>query len=410
MGDKLTSESIVRYYFGTINTWFTVVERAGFEQQFEQMWLEPSAEAGLLSLSMLLIVRAPEENAEASIQNSLYHSVKTLCTLVAVKVPLSTSVLQAHLLVCLYELCHFMPQQAYLTLGTCATIVRAFGWHIESFWSHDQWIVRPRELKMSSILWWSMMFLESGLQAEEIGYPRSLPILGFSIPFPESFDPFLRLPQGTQYGGTIQSGTFRFADGGDDKIDTIVWPEAKSTSFLTQVLQQPTGDFGTQGLSRDDMTAAMLEHARNIVSMPWKDGSRYAALSLTYTAILKLNYPNVGVGTDLQISYNLRDTNVLQNTLPVIESICHSARLITSPGNLTFLGPLVPSMAYSVFLAAMILIGLGSTVLQDPEWPHKVQLLRSCLELFAKRWKIAERHLQALNASFQARLSQLHSQ
>ncbi|ROW07859.1 hypothetical protein VMCG_03486 [Cytospora schulzeri] len=136
---------------------------------------------------------------------------------------------------------------------------------------------------MSSILWWSMMFLESGLQAEELGYPRSLPSLGFSVPFPESFDPFLRLPLGDQYGGTLQPGVFRFADDGDDKIDTIVWPEAKSTSFLAQVLQQTAGDFGTRGLSRDEMTAAMLEHARNIVSMPWKDGSRYAGLSLTYT-------------------------------------------------------------------------------------------------------------------------------
>lgn len=160
MGDKLTSESIVRYYFGTINTWFTIVEKAVFEPRFEQMWLEPSAETALLSLSMLLIVRAPEENAEASMQNTLYHSVKTLCTLVAVKVPLSIHVLQANLLVCLYELCHFMPQQAYLTLGTCVTIARAFGWLNESFWRHDQWVVRPRELKMFSILWWSLMFLD----------------------------------------------------------------------------------------------------------------------------------------------------------------------------------------------------------------------------------------------------------
>lgn len=85
-----------------------------------------------------------------------------------------------------------------------------------------------------------------------------------------------------QYGRPVQSGVHRFADDGDDKIDTIVWPEAKSTSFLSQVLQNTTGDNGTQGLSRDNLTTAMLDHARNIVSMPWKDGCRYAGLSLTY--------------------------------------------------------------------------------------------------------------------------------
>lgn len=62
---------------------------------------------------------------------------------------------------------------------------------------------------------------------------------------------------------------------------------------------------------------------------------------------------------------------------------------MSSSGSLSFLGPLVPPMAYSIFLAAMILIKLGDTAMHDPEWPSKVQLLRSCLEMFAKRWKIA---------------------
>lgn len=122
------------------------------------------------------------------------------------------------------------------------------------------------------------------------------------------------------------------------------------------------------------------------------------------------------------------DRAAIQTTLPVIESICHSARLVSSSGSLSFLGPLVPPMAHSVFLGAMVLIRLGDVVMRDPEWPSKVQMLRSCLEVFAKRWKIAgkltgcdpkarpeadtlgaEKHLQALNAAFQTHLNQLHS-
>lgn len=160
MGDRMTAESSVRYYFGTINTWFTVVERTGFEERMGRIWAEPSAETGLLMLCMHLIIRPPEESPAVSMQNSLYHSVKTLCGIVVGKTPLSVSILQANLLVCLYELGHLMPQQAYLTLGTCITIVRAFGWLEESFWGQDQWMSRPGELKLCSILWWSIMFLE----------------------------------------------------------------------------------------------------------------------------------------------------------------------------------------------------------------------------------------------------------
>lgn len=160
MGDRMTAESNVRYYFGTINTWFTVVERTSFEERMGMMWAEPSAEIGLLALCMHLIVRPPEESPVVSMQSSLYHSVKTLCGIVAAKTPLSIAILQSNLLVCLYELGHLMPQQAYLTLGMCSTIVRAFGWLEESFWGQDQWMLRARELKLCSILWWSMVFLE----------------------------------------------------------------------------------------------------------------------------------------------------------------------------------------------------------------------------------------------------------
>lgn len=160
VGDRIAIESIVSHYFGTINTWFTVVERTSFEERLSILWAEPSAETGLLALCMHLIVRPPNEGQILSMQNSTYHSVKTLCGIVAADVPLSTSVLQANLLVCLYELGHLMPQQAYLTLGACSTIVRAFGWLEDSFWRQDQWLGRARELKLCSILWWSMVFLE----------------------------------------------------------------------------------------------------------------------------------------------------------------------------------------------------------------------------------------------------------
>lgn len=81
----------------------------------------------------------------------------------------------------------------------------------------------------------------------------------------------------------MQEGSFRFADDGNDKIDTMVFPEAKSASLLSQVLEQTTGQSSATGLSRETLHAAIVEHARSIVSTPWKDGSRFAALSLAYT-------------------------------------------------------------------------------------------------------------------------------
>lgn len=125
----------------------------------------------------------------------------------------------------------------------------------------------------------SVLTLRSGLQSEELGYPQNIPRLAFPIPFPETFDPILQLGPNGQYGGSMQEPGLRFADDGDDKIETIVYPEAKSAAMLSQALGQPTG----HPSAREALNAAIVAHARSIVSTPWRDGSRFAALSLAYT-------------------------------------------------------------------------------------------------------------------------------
>lgn len=104
--------------------------------------------------------------------------------------------------------------------------------------------------------------------------------------------------------------------------------------------------------------------------------------------MLKLSYPQLGIGTSTQQAYSPSD--MIQSAIPVVDSVCHSARLITSSsGSLPFLGPLVPTLAHSVFLAAKVLIVFGGTLVQGSENVGKIQLLRNCLQVLAKRWKIA---------------------
>lgn len=129
----------------------------------------------------------------------------------------------------------------------------------------------------------SSLTMNSGLQSEEFGYPPVASNLSLSVPFPETFDPILQLSRGGQYGGSIQEEGFRFADDGDAKIDTMVFPEAKSASLLYQVLEQMTVQPSVAVVPRETLHAAIIAHARTIVSTPWKDGSRFAALGFAYT-------------------------------------------------------------------------------------------------------------------------------
>ena len=301
IGDRPTIETVVKFYFQSVNSWFTIIEKASFDEHLQQMWLEPSAEVGLLLLCMLLIIRTPDESFGPTMQNSLYFSVKSTFSVVESKVPLSVPLLQARLLIALYELVHLMPQQAYMSIGSCIQMCRAFGWLEEAFWAADRQQLRAAELKLYSILWWAVSFLDrldssffhvhpslmmltipSGLNVENHGYPLNVGSLPFQIPLPEHFDQYLQPSTDDCYGTPPGENLFRFADDGDDKIETIVWPEAKSASYLVQVIHHLNSPETLSVPARNELSETITAHARDIVSRPWKGGNRCAALSVAY--------------------------------------------------------------------------------------------------------------------------------
>ncbi len=160
MGSRQGVENVVAYYFNNTNTWFTIVEKESFDSQLEDMWTAPSAEMGAVILCMFLMTRSPQENPVSGMSDALYVSAKTLLSLVQSKVPLSLLLLQAHLLMAMYEFSHSMPQQAYMSIGTCCQMSKAFGWHGKLFWTEERQSIAPRDLKLCSILWWAIVFID----------------------------------------------------------------------------------------------------------------------------------------------------------------------------------------------------------------------------------------------------------
>jgi hypothetical protein len=159
--DRQAVEHVISCYFNGTNTWFTIVEKTTLEAQVDNLWTPgyPSAEIALLILSMLLVVRMPSE-PEAEMDDGLYQSVKTMCTFVESRLPWSTRLLQSRLLISLYELSQGLPQQAYLSVGSCVQITKEFGWHYRSYWSEERQQTLPAELKLSSLLWWALVYVD----------------------------------------------------------------------------------------------------------------------------------------------------------------------------------------------------------------------------------------------------------
>jgi hypothetical protein len=160
LGHRQGIDRVVASYFSTVNTWFTIIERSALGASLEEIWTTPSAETAVLLMCMRLAIRIPTLDSVVGMGDSFYLSAKTLLSLVQTKLPLSITLLQAELLVAMYEFSHAMPQQAYMTTGRCFQMTKAFGWHYEPFWSDERQSSVPRELKLCSILWWAVVYMD----------------------------------------------------------------------------------------------------------------------------------------------------------------------------------------------------------------------------------------------------------
>lgn len=163
--DILVNRSRVReavsLYFNTVNLWFTIIEKADFERQLEDAWDNLPAEVSILALCMALIARPPNQKPSKGMGDTVYHSTKAILSLVQSKVPMSIKLLQAELLVAMYEFSQSMPQQSYMSVGRCLHMAKAFGWHNGRLWSDvNPAPASPIELKRYSILSWAIVYVD----------------------------------------------------------------------------------------------------------------------------------------------------------------------------------------------------------------------------------------------------------
>jgi hypothetical protein len=156
---KQRVKEFVALYFDGVGSWFTIIERASFEEQLEAEWEQLPAEMSILALCMALVARPPNQKP-SKVGDTAYLSTKAILSLVQSKVPISIPMLQAELLVALYEFSQSMPQQAYLSLGRCFQMTKALSWHELAFWTNARKAERPTELKLCSILWWAIVHVD----------------------------------------------------------------------------------------------------------------------------------------------------------------------------------------------------------------------------------------------------------
>jgi hypothetical protein len=117
-------------YFNTIHTWYPIIAKDELYARLAHLRSSPNADFTILILAIHLVSRMyrPSPRPRDGLEQ-LHHTVKGFHSIVLSTGRSSTELIQAGLLLALYEHCQALPAVAYQTLGVCARMGYALGFH-----------------------------------------------------------------------------------------------------------------------------------------------------------------------------------------------------------------------------------------------------------------------------------------
>jgi hypothetical protein len=129
-------------YFKTVHPWFPVISRTKFYGNLLNRASYQDCDLALLVLCMRLILHQPS-NSGTRTHSRLYVEAKKYVVDLELSGLLAMSLIQASLLIALYEIAHGIYPAAYVTVGACARYGVALGLDKKgSQWDHTplRWI------------------------------------------------------------------------------------------------------------------------------------------------------------------------------------------------------------------------------------------------------------------------------
>lgn len=163
-------EQVLNYFFSYINTWISFIPEASLRQKF-LLNTEPFDGEDLLLWACIHMVAQPLEEDHA--RTNTYMAIKSSFVNAEVHGLLSIRLLQAGILLLMYEFGHGLYPSAYLTQGTCMRCLAALD--IDAHSQAPQYATTWLEAETRRRLWWAIFVLErsgdsyaSGLLADTL--------------------------------------------------------------------------------------------------------------------------------------------------------------------------------------------------------------------------------------------------
>ena len=153
VGNVADVRDVAATYFGTIHLWFPIMSETWYYERLPNIFTHPRADRSLLSLSMALINTIPAEKDKLDTLSPLYVLLKSSIAIVEAANINTLEVVQARLLVSLFEIGHGIPA-VFMSLAATARAAVLIGINQAV---HD---ASSPERDENNRVWWGIVMLD----------------------------------------------------------------------------------------------------------------------------------------------------------------------------------------------------------------------------------------------------------
>lgn len=380
---------IVSSYFATTHLWLPMVSRERVHVDLNIPVEGTSADLGLLYLCMRLVgQRLPP--ALQNPQTAFYAAVREYHFLVESAGILSLNLLQAGILLAVYEFGHAIFPNAYITIGRCAKIGHAMGIHHGASASPllglpASWI----EMEERSRVWWAVFLLD---RLSNLGNPA----LPFSVQDPnqEAYLPCREI--GWSDGDLGLHEPLFFSS--PTSIPAGCYARLCQTSHLLgRIMQHLNNNFPDDDSRFQEVIQLnrSLQELYAVISAELNEEQSIAlhsAIALCYSGMMILNKPYseiepIGILASLVIPAKFRNHALATLRLAARETSNFVATLCAYFTGLT--DQLSPFIAQCLYQAITTYAWLNREAPRNLDILNAIEFLRDALRKLERRWKIA---------------------
>lgn len=158
LGDETEIRATASKFFEHIHLWMPFISKKRFFELYLQSSFQSRPDVVLLLLSLKLITTLPPTNPRNP-RTSLYHTAKHFFLEVEGSSAFSIPVLQAGVLLALYEVGHAIYPAAFLSIGACARYAYALGINVGSKLNTRRALTLV-EVEERRRVWWAIVILD----------------------------------------------------------------------------------------------------------------------------------------------------------------------------------------------------------------------------------------------------------